>query len=63
MNQSQRILREVSNDPTKSIAFLKKLNWLIAVTSHNIFLIVVGYMLGISTGLAIYIWLIKQEKA
>lgn len=63
MNRSQQILRELSNDPSKSIRFMKRLNWLMAVANHNIFLIIVGYMLGISTGLAIYIWLIKQEKA
>lgn len=59
MNRSQQTLRELSDDPNKAIRFMKNLNWLIAVANHNVFLIIVSYMMGICTALGVYVWLIK----
>jgi hypothetical protein len=59
MNKSQMVLRELSGDPVRAIAFLKKVNWLIAFHQYNRFLIIASYLLGITTALFVYVWFIK----
>ena len=53
MNQSQLVLKELSNDPERAIAFLKNLNTLIALRKREWSRIIIAYLLGIVTTLVL----------
>jgi len=53
VNQSQLILRELSESPERAIAFLNKLRTLISIQKRNWSRVIIAYLLGIVTALVL----------
>lgn len=52
MNQSQRVLREIADNPIEAVAFLKKLKRILGMLQYGKFFVAVGFLLGYLFGLA-----------
>lgn len=53
MNQSQLVLRELSENPERAVAFLNKLRKLISIQKRNWSRVIIAYLLGIVTALVL----------
>ena len=58
MNQSQLVLKELSDNPERAIVFLKNINTLIGLRKREWSRITISYLLGFFSGLFM-VWLIK----
>jgi len=56
MNQSQLVLRELSSDPDRSIAFLKNVTTIISMHKVNWSRVVMAYLAGVLTPLIIFVF-------